>query len=153
MSTALPDLADRIITEEEGCTRNVIKDSKGYLTIGIGACVDPAVTGAGLCDAAIQAQLDYNKAEAVAEANNIPGFSACNNIQQGAVVSMCFQLGALEWPVFRAAMAANNWPAAAAAALDSKWATETPTRAERECYMLATGKWLDHGAPIPTEEN
>jgi GH24 family phage-related lysozyme (muramidase) len=153
MSTNLPDLADRILIEEEKSEPCVYKDSKGYWTIGVGACVDPAVKGVGLCQAAIDAQLDYNKQQAVSDANSIPGFSDCNDVQQASIISMCFQMGALEWPDFRAAIAAKNYPAAAAAALDSNWArNETPIRAQREAYMIGSGKWLDYGAPIPANE-
>jgi lysozyme len=148
---AQPDLADRILTEEEGVEPAVYKDSRGFWTIGVGALVDPSVKGAGLCEAAIAAQLDFDKAQAVTDANAIPGFSDCNDVQQAAIISMCFQLGALLWPNFREALAAKNYPAARAAALDSRWATQTAQRAHREAYMLGTGKWLDHGAPVPDE--
>jgi lysozyme len=144
-------LADRILMEEEGYVTTAYKDSRGFLTIGVGCLVDPSVSGAGLCGAAIKAQLDNDLIEAQAEAAALKGFTDCNDVQQAVIISMCFQLGTLaDWPQFKAALAAKDYVGAAEAGLDSRWAAQTPTRAKREMYMLSSGTWLDHGATIPS---
>lgn len=143
----MTDAAQQIIELAEGRRRKVYPDIRGIQTIAIGCVVDPKIaSAAGLCDAAIDAQFAHDSATARARAAAIPGFSALNDVQQGVLVSMCFQLGSLQWPDFRAAIARGDLPAARAAGLDSEWAeTETPVRARWELGMLVTGEL----APYP----
>jgi lysozyme len=137
----MSDAAEKIIRAAEGCTRKVIKDTRGILTIAIGAVVDPRIaSSAGLCDAAIEAQFANDSAAARARAAAIPGVAALNDVRRGVLVSMCFQLGELEWPQFRAALARGDLVGAQAAGLDSDWARETPTRAKWELAMLVSGQ-------------
>ena len=144
------DLTEQLIEEEEGRTPWAIVDSRGYLTVGIGACIDHKVKGAGLCDAAIDAQFKFDRATADAVCARIPNFDKCNDVQKAALTSVAYQLGdqVLGWKHFMAAMQAGPDFAAAAAALrDSDWARdETPLRAERETKMLETGEWVAHGS-------
>lgn len=140
----MSDLFVQLLTEEEGRTATVIRDSLGYSTIGIGCCVDPRVRGAGLCDAAIDTQFAHNSVQARNDAEALPGFLHCNDVRQTVLISCCFQLGDLHgWPDFKAALALDDYEAAAAAGADSEWArTETPVRAKREMDMLRTGIWI-----------
>lgn len=142
----MTDAAEQIIQAAEGRTRFVIKDIRGYETIAIGCCVDSKVPGArGLCDAAIAAQFDFDSAQARARAAAIPGFTPLNEVQQGVIVSMCFQLGELEWPDFRTALARGDLDAAAIAGADSLWAkSETKVRAAWELGMLRTGIFVPY---------
>jgi GH24 family phage-related lysozyme (muramidase) len=140
------DPAEQLIGEEEGRRRLVYPDSRGFSTIAIGCLVDGRVKGAaGLCDAAIDAQFAHDSATARATASRFPGFADLNPVQQAALISMAFQLGAgpLGWHDFMAALTAKDYSAAKAAGLDSAWAKEeTPRRANREMDMLATGVWV-----------
>lgn len=139
----MTDLAQTLIEESEGRMATAYRDSLGYLTIGIGCLVDPKVVGAGLCDEAIDTQFVHDSAKARDDAAALLGFSACNDVQQAVLISMCFQLGDLrDWPNFKAAIANGDFAAASAAGLASKWATETPERAQREMAMLKTGTWI-----------
>jgi GH24 family phage-related lysozyme (muramidase) len=143
----MTDLAEQLVAEEEGRKRTAYPDSRGFLTIGIGCCVDPKVIGTGLCDAAIDAQFAHDRATADSVCARIPGFASLNEVQQAALVSIAFQLDAqiLGWAHFMAAMCETppNVKAAAAALLDSEWARrQTPQRATRECEMLETGVWV-----------
>lgn len=145
----MSSLAERLISEEEGVNPCAYKDSRGFWTIGIGSLVDSSVHGAGLCQAAIDAQFEHDSAEALAQAQALPGFAACNDVQQAVLTSMCFQLGGLShWPKFLAALGNGDFQTAAAEGLNSAWAKQTPHRAQREMAMLQSGTWLDHGAPI-----
>lgn len=147
----MTDPAEQLIAEEEGRERTVYPDSLGYESIGIGACVDKRVRGAGLCDAAIDAQFAHDRANADAVCARLPGFAALNDVQKAALTSVAFQLGdaVLGWRDFMAAMRQTppDVKAAGAALRDSKWATvQTPERADRECTMLETGEWQEHKA-------
>lgn len=137
----MSDPAEDIIRGAEGCTRKVIKDTRGIDTIAIGCVVDQNVKSAkGLCDAAIEAQFAFDSAIAREFAANLPGYAALNDVQQGVIVSMCFQLGTLAaWPKFKAALAVGDLQGAQAAGLNSDWASETPVRAKWELGMLRTG--------------
>ena len=142
----MSNLVLQLISEEEGRIPYAYQDSRGLWTIGVGALVDHSVSGAGLCDAAIDAQLSHDTTTAAAEAQALSGFESCNDVQRAVLVSMCFQLGSLaEWPKFRTALAAGDFKAAATEGLNSMWARQTPKRAQREMAMLESGQWVDHG--------
>lgn len=143
----MTDPAQAIIQEAEGRSAYSKPDTRGFQTIGIGCCVDARVPGAkGLCAAAIDVQFAFDSAAARMRAAAIPGYLKLNPVQQGVLISMCFQLGYLQWPAFRAAIAKGDLAAAAAAGLDSEWArTETPVRAAWEMGMLQSGQL----APYP----
>jgi len=144
-------LAEQLIGEEEGRKATVYPDSRGFQTIAIGCLVDPRVPGAGLCDAAIDAQFAHDSAQALVDAKLFPGYAQMNEVRQAVLESMCFQMGTapLHWPNFHAALVAGDMQAAAAAGLDSDWARiETPIRAKREMAMLASGMWINRGGEL-----
>ena len=140
------NLAERLISEEEGRSPYVYPDNEGLSTIGIGCCVDKKVPGAGLCDAAMDAQFEHDSAEARTQAARFPHFSELNEVRQAVLISMAFQLGTkpLHWPQFMAALEARDYIKAASAGRDSDWwRIQTHTRAEREMRMLETGQWQE----------
>lgn len=142
----MSDLAEKLIAQEEGRDPCAYRDSLGLLTIGIGALVDKSHPGAGLCDAAIDAQFAHDSAGARAEAALYPHFTELNDVRQAVLVSMCFQLGTkpLHWTNFMNALAARDYPKAAEAGRDSDWwRVQTHSRAERQMSMLADGMWRE----------
>lgn len=139
------DPTEELIGEEEGRSGVVYTDTLGYETIGIGCLVDPKVKGAGLCDAAIDAQFAHDAMVARHLATLFPHYADLNPVRQAVLVSMCFQLGGkpLGWTEFTAALQAQDYDAAAAAGLDSLWErVQTPARATREMAMLKSGVWV-----------
>lgn len=141
----MTDLAEALVGEEEGRSRTVYKDILGFWSIGIGSCVDPKVPGAGLCDAAIDAQFAHDTAEAKAIAGRYPYFDELSEIRKAVFISMSFQLGSkpLYWPKFMAALRARDYVQAAIAGRDSDWWREqTHSRAEREMRMLESNEWV-----------
>ena len=141
MQPVTHDLAHQLVSEEEGRIAHVYKDSEGFWTIGVGCLVD-ARKGGGLCDEAIDVQLEHDMALARRRAAALVGFDSCNDVRQAVLVSMCFQLGDLAgWPYFRSALERGEYAAAAAHGLDSLWAKQTPIRAQRQMNMLSTGIW------------
>lgn len=143
----MTDLAQKLVSEEEGRDPCVYKDSLGYFSIGIGALVDRSQLGAGLCDAAIDAQFAHDSANARAIAKRFPYFDELNDVRQAVLISMAFQLTTkpLHWPDFMAALGARDYVKAAAAGRDSDWwRVQTHTRAERAMRMLESAVWVDH---------
>lgn len=135
------DLAHRLVSEEEGRRPHVYQDTEGYWTIGVGCLVDRR-KGDGLCDEAIDVQLEHDLQTARKRAGALAGFELCNEVRKAVLVSMCFQLGSLaSWTNFRNALAAGDYEAAAAHGLDSLWAKQTPARAQRQMQMMRSGVW------------
>lgn len=135
------DLAHRLVSEEEGRIAHVYQDSLGFWTIGVGCLVD-ARKGGALCDEAIDAQLEHDLRSARERAAKLAGFDQCNDVRQAVLISMTFQLGSLSaWTNFRNALSAGDYESAASHGLDSLWARQTPSRAQRQMEMLRTGVW------------
>jgi len=142
----MSSLAEKLIASEEGRDPCVYRDSQGYFTIGIGCLVDKSQLGAGLCDAAIDAQFEHDSANARSAAARFPHFAELNEVRQAVLISMAFQLGTkpLHWPNFVAALEARDYAKAAEQGLDSDWArVQTQRRAARQMRMLATGEWQE----------
>lgn len=138
-------ISEILLDEEEGRSRTVYQDTRGFWTISRGCLVDSRVPGAGLCGAAMAAQDAHDSASAIAIAEQFPHFDELNEVRQAVLISMGFQLGSkpLHWPNFMAALEKRDYVAAQAAGLDSDWARDqTPRRAKREMQMLLTGIWV-----------
>jgi GH24 family phage-related lysozyme (muramidase) len=141
----MSDLGEVLVSEEEGRDPHYYPDNLGFASIGIGACIDRRVPGAGLCDAAIETQFAHDSAAARVDASEFPHFDELSDVRKAVVFSMAFQMGTkpLHWPNFMAAMQARDYKAAAAAGLDSDWyRKETPKRAAREMAMLEGDTWI-----------
>jgi lysozyme len=135
------DLAHQLLSEEEGRIPYAYRDSEGFLTIGVGCLIDPR-KGGRLCDEAIDVQLEHDLKAARERAAALSGFDQCNDVRQAVLVSMCFQLGDLQdWPNFRKALSVGDYEGAASHGLDSLWAKQTPSRAQRQMRMLRSGEW------------
>jgi lysozyme len=137
----MTDLAHKLINEEEGRAQYVYPDHLGFWTIGVGCLVDQR-KGGGLCDKAIDAQLEHDIARFRQQAENLPGYAALNDVRRAVIISMLFQLGSLAgWPKFRKALADGDYDEAAEEGMNSAWAKQTPKRARRQMHMLRTGEW------------
>ena len=141
----MSDLGEVLVEEEEGRSPYFYPDSMGFASCAIGACIDRRVAGAGLCDAAIEAQFAHDSAAARVDATEYPHYDELSDVRKGVVFSLSFQMGTkpLHWPKFMAAMQARDYAAAAAAGRDSDWfRKETPKRAAREMAMLESDSWI-----------
>lgn len=138
------DKLKALLIQEEGKVRHAYADHLGFLTIGAGRLIDER-KGGGLSDDEIDYLLtnDIRKAEAIAR--TYPWFDDLSWERQAVIVMMVFQLGAVGLNAFvkmRQALERGDFDAAAAQALDSKWAREdTPARARRMANILKTGVW------------
>ena len=126
------------IETEEDFRSHPYKDSRGYLTLGFGTNLDAGITideGRIL----LQQRLDANGHQL---AILWPAFADQPVGIQAALVDMSYQLGAggvLEFKKMLSALERNDYKAAAAAALDSAWARETPARAKRVAGEILKG--------------
>jgi GH24 family phage-related lysozyme (muramidase) len=143
----MSDLLELLVSEEEGRSATAYVDTRGYLTIGIGALIDSKVPGADLCDAAISVQFAHDSQVARAIAAHWPHFDELSEVRKAVYISMAFQLGNKPrgWPHFMAALINKDYVAAERHGLDSDWARDqTPKRAARELLMLRTNLWVPH---------
>ena len=130
---ALGDLLER----HEGRRAFPYRDTVGKLTIGVGR----NLTDRGLAEDEIDLLLANDIAIAAEACGEIfgPAFAAFAAPRRHALMSMAFNMGGPRLADFRrmrAAIAVGRWDAAAAEALDSRWAHQTGRRADEIAAML-----------------
>ena len=127
----------RLLERHEVRRAFAYRDTVGKLTIGVGR----NLTDRGLEEGEIDLLLANDIAIAAAACAEIfgPGFARLPAPRRHALISMAFNMGGPRLAGFRrmrAAVAAHDWTAAAAEALDSRWAAQTGRRAQHIARML-----------------
>ena len=133
------------LRREEGESATVYQDSLSLWTIGVGRLVDGRKLGAGLTPDEIAYLLNNDvKAKTDAVLKALPWVAKLPEVRQAALIGMAFQMGVgglLGFKGLLSAAQAGLWQTAAAHALDSTWAKQTPARAGRVAKMLITNQW------------
>lgn len=133
------------LTDEEDRRHESYPDTEGLWTCGIGH--HDATLGPGIVwddakiDAVFQADVT-EKAHQVAAA--CPWYIRLSDPRQAVLIEMCFQMGLQGLLGFTNALAAmrdERWHDAAGHMLASKWALQTPARAQRMARQIETGEW------------
>ena len=88
-----------MIKHHEGVVPHAYKDSRGYLTIGVGRLIDEEL-GGGLSDDEIDYLLANDLKRCRAEAETYPWFAGLSEPRQAVVISMLFNLGKPRWDGF-----------------------------------------------------
>ena len=129
------------IKRHEGISLKPYRDTLGFLTIGYGRNLD----GAGISQDEAEYLLQADLARATNAARElVPDFGDIGLARQAALVSMAFQLGRGGLSQFKAmlsAIEAKDWPRARLEALHSRFAEQTPRRAEEVAEMLLTNRF------------
>lgn len=110
----------------------------GHPTIGVGRCLDLA----GISPAESRMLLLNSLTECIDEMERLTWFKGLDPVRQRAVLNMRFQMGLdglLSFHEMIAALTRHAWAAAYRAGLESRWASETPERAQRVMRMILTG--------------
>jgi len=133
------DILCRQLEIDEGRRRKPYRDTKNYLTIGVGRNLDAV----GLRDSEIDVMRnnDIDEAESLCR-KLIPKFDALSEIRQSVVVNMAFNLGG-KFAGFKKTLKAINgrkWSTAADHMLDSEWARQVGARAIRLSYSMRSDK-------------
>lgn len=140
MTSAERAAVRELITRHESYRRHPYRCTAGKLTIGVGRNLDDV----GIDAEEARYLLDRDIARCLDDLSTFPWFHGLDSIRQRALIDMRFQLGAAGLRGFKqmiAAIARGDYAAAAAAALDSKWAKlDTPARAAEVAAMLRTGR-------------
>lgn len=127
------------LRKHEGVREKPYLDTEGHLTIAVGRNLDAK----GVRPDEIRLMLTNDAADAIADAKALcPTFDALTANRQRALAEMAFNLGRDRLAGFRkmwAAIAAWDFKAAAAEALDSKWAKQVGQRARTLADMIEKG--------------
>lgn len=150
MYRVMSDIFDQLVEPAEGFRLTVYDDAdgkpiipgklvKGHATIGIGRALDTH----GISQAEAQ-YLYQNDKEAVYSAlqHSLDWFGSLDDTRQAVLASMAFQLGIAGLLAFKTTLSlihAGDYAGAAAAMLQSKWATQTPSRAKMLANTMQYG--------------
>ena len=142
-----------LLKYEEGFSAKPYYCSAGYPTIGIGQRIGPKGAPLKLYEFTVSKSLAAvwlaeKVKETLDDMDNYPNIKAamavCNAARQAVLISMAYQMGAEGLSKFANTLkyvAAERWHEAQAGMLASKWAKQTPNRANRHATQMLTGVW------------
>ena len=129
---------------DEGFVPHAYNDHLGFATVGFGRLIDKR-RGGGITrqEAEYLLRNDIYKCAAECE-SRFEWWDALDDVRQGAIVCMAYQLGTSGVANFKRMIAAikrRDWVTVEKEALDSTWSKQTPARARRMARILKTGVW------------
>lgn len=133
------------LINHEGIKNTVYTDSKGYLTVGIGTCVDSRVPGAGLLMNEMLFILN-NRIDLIRqELWHDPWYDKLDQVRQDVITEMAFNMGVeglLKFVGMIQCIKEQNYHSAAVEARCSKWAIEvSANRLDNMMYRLEFGEY------------
>jgi len=130
----------KMLRLDEGLSLTPYKDSRGFLTIGIGRCLDKK----GISKDEAYYLFEHDVFDMLSQCvQKIPFFRDLDVIRQCVLVDMAFNLGInglLAFKRMMAALEAENYELAAAEMADSSWYVQVGNRAVRLEHMMLTGE-------------
>lgn len=144
MNTDFPSYDDLLahLRVHEGFRANAYKCSEGYLTIGYGRKIEG---DKGITEEEAEGLLLNDVKEASDSLlRNIDLPDNVTVARRFALTAMVFQLGLgtfLKFKKMIKAVEQGDWETAAREALDSRWAVQTPSRAQHVAEIIRTGVW------------
>jgi len=136
-----PALITRLLRLHEGCRLHAYACPAGKLTIGWGRNID--ATGPGLTQDEADLLLSHDIARCEVElVTTYPWTVHLDAVRHAVLLDLLFNLGLPKFKQFRrtlAAIEAGDYTGAAGHLLNSQWARQVGTRAQRLAGMLATG--------------
>ena len=135
---------EKMLIRHEGLRLKPYRCTSGKLTIGVGRNLDDV----GITEGEARKMLRDDITRCTIKLMHDPlwGFSDYNAARQNVLVNMCFQLGKSGLDKFkklRAAMNDGDWDRAAEEMLSSKWARQTPNRANELAKIMRTGEHVE----------
>lgn len=136
-----------MLAMDEGIVHHIYEDSLGYKTVGVGHFLNPkkdpeffSPVGTRVPRERIVELFEADCLTAIKGAkDNLASFDELPSEAQSILVEMCFQMGHTGVSKFKkmlAALDARDFPLAAAEMLDSRWANQTPDRAQRAAERM-----------------
>jgi lysozyme len=132
------------LKRDEGEKLHAYQDTLGFWTIGIGILIDQR-KGGGLRPEESEF-IFRNRLKLLDEelARVLPWLSNLDPARRGVLINMAYQMGVIGLLGFKATLAlvsVGKYQEAAAQMLQSKWAKQTPARAQRLSNQMASGEW------------
>lgn len=132
------------LKRDEGIKLHAYQDHLGFWTLGIGRLIDIR-KGGGITEE----EAEYLLANDIARRKrdlmlSLPWFADLDEARQGALVNMAFQLGTAGLLAFKKSLELirqGKYTAAHNELLESRWAQQTPARAQRIAKQIMTGVW------------
>ena len=130
------------LKRHEGLVLHAYTDHLGFWTIGYGRLIDQR-RGGGLSEEEAELLLRNDVARVTKEVERrLPWVRGLSDTRCQALCNMAFQMGVSGLLGFRnmlTAMEQGQFDRAAAEALDSRWAKQTPSRAAEVAKMIRSG--------------
>ena len=135
-----------MLKRHEGVKAYAYEDHLGYVTVGVGRCLDEDV-GLGLSDDEIDYLLsnDIKRCRKELE-SEYDWFEGLDSVRQEALIDLSFNIGQTRLRGFVKAlghMADGNYTEAGDEFYDSKWATQVGDRALDICQMIKSGEYQE----------
>ena len=130
------------LKRHEGFVSHAYQCPAGFWTIGYGRLIDERRGGGITKEEALHLLRNDMRRVEMALSRRVTYWDDLPPRKRQALLNMAFQLGVDGLMGFRrmwAAIARRDWDAAAREALDSRWARQTPRRAEEIAGMLRDG--------------
>lgn len=129
-----------LVRRHEGVRRLPYEDSVGKLTIGVGR----NLTDRGLSDAEVEFLFTNDLAFAASDLATQDWARGHSAVRSAVLIDMCFNLGLprlLQFARMISALRARDYERAAMEMLDSKWAHQVGSRAQRLASMMRSDEW------------
>jgi lysozyme len=134
---------EALLIREEGFNPSAYQDHLGFWTIGYGTLIDER-KGAGLTEEeALYLMRNRVKDMRKGLEKRVPWLGQLNESRQTVLLAMAFQMGVDGVIGFKNTLEAlrlGDWAKAARGIRGSKWAQQTPGRAERMAKAIETGE-------------
>jgi lysozyme len=132
------------LKRDEGFKLTAYQDHLGYWTIGVGRLIDIRKGGGITAEEAEYLLANDIQRRTKDLSISLPWFDELDEVRKGVLVNMAFQLGTnglLNFKKTLESVRRGHYVAAANEMLQSKWADQTPMRAERLAKQMMTGVW------------
>jgi lysozyme len=141
MSSSLLSTVESDLIRHEGRRSKVYRDTKGFLTVGVGHNLDAE----GLCDEAIAVQLAYDiRTKAIEPLNRyLPWWDQQPDSVKRALINLMFNMGPrtlLQFQETLSLMKKGDYREAAAQLLKSRYATQVGQRAQEVASWIASAE-------------
>lgn len=135
-----------MLKRHEGVKKYAYEDHLGYVTVGVGRCLDENV-GLGLSGEEIDYLLmnDIHRCRQELE-SEYDWFEDLDSVRQEALIDLSFNIGQTRLRGFVKAlghMADGNYAEAGDEFYDSKWAAQVGDRALEICQMIKSGEYQE----------
>lgn len=138
------DKATEQLKRNEGLVLHAYTDTLGMLTIGYGRLIDKRKGGGISKEEAEMLLRNDIDSRIAALTERMPWFSNLNDARKAVLLNMSFQLGVAGLMGFSKTLSLiqnGYYDEAANQMLQSKWAQQTPNRANEMATQMRTGQW------------